>query len=112
MHPSTKFAHASIRSLEQPAAILSPAEVTFHSEKDKAKLPTGMTAAKKQAPALMDIEYQVMLPDHDFFEAPKHKLTPSVIGDLKLVRSKDLTKDAVTYSGGTSIGARSDKHSA
>ena len=86
--------------------------MTFHSEKDKAKLPTRMTAAKKQAPALMDIEYQIMLSDHDFFAAPKHKLIPSVIGDLKLVKSKDLTKDAVTYSGATYIGARSAKHSA
>ena len=28
-HPSTKFARASIRSLEELAAILGPAEVTF-----------------------------------------------------------------------------------
>ena len=38
-HPSAKFARASIRSLEEIAAILGPAEVTFHSQDDKAKVP-------------------------------------------------------------------------
>ena len=71
-HPSTKFARASIRSLEELAAILSPAEVTFHSQDDKAKVPVGLTAANKQAPTLMHMEYQVTLPDHDFVMAPKH----------------------------------------
>ena len=31
---------------------------------------------------------------------------------MKLVKSKDLTNDAVTYSGATYIGIRSAKHSA
>ena len=111
-HPSTKFARASIRSLEEIAAILGPAEVTFHSQDGKAKVPIGLTAANKQAPMLMHMEYQVTLPDHDFVVAPKHSLIPSVIGDMKLVNSKDLTNDAVTYSGATYIGIRSAKHSA
>ena len=49
-HPSTKFARASIKSLEDLAAILGPAEVTFHSQDDKAKVPIGLTAANKQHP--------------------------------------------------------------
>ena len=84
----------------------------FHSQDDKAKVLIGLTAANKQTPMLMHMEYQVMLPDHDFVVAPKHKLIPSVIGDVKLVKSKDLTNDAVTYSGATYIGIRSAKHSA
>ena len=60
----------------------------------------------------MHMEYQVTLPDHEFVVAPKHKLIPSVIGDMKLVKNKDLTNDAVTYSGATYIGIRSVKHSA
>ena len=60
-----------------------------------------MTAANKQAPMLMHMEYQVKLPDHDFVLAAKHKLIPSVIGDMKVVKSKDLTNDAMTYSGAT-----------
>ena len=76
-HPSTKFARASIRSLEELVTILGPAEVTFHSHDDKAKVPIELTAANKQAPMLMHMEYQVTLPDHDFVVAPKHKLIPS-----------------------------------
>ena len=110
-NPSAKFARASIRSLEELSAILGPAEVTFHSQDDKAKVPIGLTAAKKQAPMIMHMEYQVTLPDHDFVVAPEHKLIPSVIGDMKVVKSKDLSNDAVTYSGATYIGIRSAKHS-
>ena len=36
-HTSTKFAHASVRSIEELAAILGPAEVTFHSQDDKTR---------------------------------------------------------------------------
>ena len=110
-HPSAKFARASIKSLEELAAILGPAEVTFHSQDDKVKVPIGLTAANKQAPMVMHMEYQVTLPDHDFVVAAKHKLIPSVIGDMKVVKSKDLMNDAVTYSGATHIGIRSSKHS-
>ena len=49
----------------------------------------------------MPMEYQVTLFDHDFVMGPKHKLMPSVIGDMKLVKSKDLTNDTTTYSGAT-----------
>ena len=86
--------------------------MTFHSQDDEAKVPIGLTTASKQGPMLMHMEYQVTLPDHDFVVAPKHKLIPSVIGDMKLVKSKDLTIDAVTYSGATYKGIRSAKHSA
>jgi len=110
-HPSKKFAQASIRSLEELAAILGPAEVTFHSQDDKAKVPIGLTAANKQSPMVMHMEYQVTLPDHDFVVAAKQKLIPSVIGNMKLVKSKDLMTDAVTYSGATYICIRSAKHS-
>ena len=49
----------------------------------------------------MPMEYQVTLSDHDFVMGPKHKLMPSVIGDMKLAKSKDLTNDTTTYSGAT-----------
>ena len=60
----------------------------------------------------MHMEYHVMLPDHDFAVAPKHKLIPSVIGDMNLVKSKDLTDDAVNYSVATCTGIRCTQHSA
>ena len=106
LHPSTKFTRASIRSLEKLAAILNPAEVTFHPQDDKTKVPIRLTTSNKQAPMLMHMEY------HDFVVAPKHKLILFLIGDMKLVKSKDLTYDAVIYSGATYIGIRNAKHSA
>ena len=95
---STKFSIFSIRALEEIAAILGPEEVTFHSMDDKAKVSIVITAAKKQTPLFKHMEYQVTLRDHDFVVGSKHKLIPSVIGDMKVVKSKDLTNDAVTYS--------------
>ena len=86
--------------------------MNFHSQDDKAKVPIGLTTANKQAPMFMHMKCQVTLPDHDFFVAPKHKLIPSVIADMKLVKNKDLTNDAVAYSGAIYLGIRSAKHSA
>ena len=57
------------------------------------------------------MEYQVTLSDHDFVVGSKHKVIPSVIGDMKVVKSKDLTNDTVSYSGPTYIAIRSTKHS-
>ena len=117
---STKFKISSIRALEEITAILGPEEVIFHSVDDKTtkvpigitKVPIGITAAKKQAPLFMLMEHQVTLPDRDFVVGPKHRLIPSVIGDMKVAKIKDLTNDAVSYSGPTYIAIRSAKHSA
>ena len=86
--------------------------MNFHSQDDQAKVPIWMTATSKQAPMFLHMEYQVTLPNHDFVVAAKSKLIPSVIVDMKFVKSKDLTNDVVTYSGATYIGIRSAKHSA
>ena len=96
--------------MEEIAAILGPEEVTFHSINDKAKVPIGITTAKKQTPLLMHMEYQVTLPDYDFVVGSKRKLIPSVIGDMKVVKSKDLTNDAVSYSDPRYIAIRSVKY--
>ena len=58
---------------------------------DKVKVPIGITAAKKQNPLLMHMEYYF---DYDFIVGSKHKLIPSVIHDMKVVKSKDLTNGA------------------
>ena len=68
-HPCTKFA---INALGE----------CFHSQDDEAKVLIGLKAALKQAPSLMDIEYKVTLPNHDYVIAPLHKLIPSFIGDI------------------------------
>ena len=91
---------------------MGPAEVTFHSQDDKANVLIGLTTASKQAFLFMHMEYQVTLPDHGFVVAPKQKLIPYIIGDIRLVKSKDLVNDAATYSGATYISIRSAKHSA
>ena len=110
-HVSTKFARSSIKALEEISIILGPEEVVFHSMDDKAKVPIGITAAEKQTPLLMHMEYQVTLPVHDFVVGSRHKLIPSVVGDMNVVKSKHLTNDRVTYSGPTYIAIRSAKHS-
>lgn len=70
---------------------MGPEEVTFHSMDDKAKVPNGITAAKKKTPLLNNLEYRVTLPDHEFVFGSKHKWTPSVIGGIKVAKRKDLT---------------------
>ena len=97
--------------MEEIAAILGPEEVTFHSIDDKAKVPIGITAAKKQTPLLMHMKYQVTSPDHDFVIGSKHKLISLVIGDMKVVKNKDLGNDSVSCSGPTYVAIRSSKHS-
>ena len=107
-HADTLFARASISNLDELASLLGPQEVTFHSQDDKARVPIGLTAANKQAPLLMHMEYKVRLTDHDFVIAPRHKLVPSMIASMTVKKN---SKMAVTYSGPTYVGIRSAKHS-
>lgn len=107
-HEDGKFARTSIWHLEELASVLGPEEVTFHSQDDKARIPIGITAANKQAPMLLNMEYKVTLSDHDFVIAPSHKLIPSVIASIEIRRD---SQDAVTYSGPTYVALRSAKHS-
>ena len=97
------------RYLEEIAGFLGPEEVIFHSQDNKAKFPIGLTAANKQAPLVMHVEYKVKLPDQDFVIVKQHKLVPPVIGEMQ-VEAKTFSPDGVTYSGPTYIGIRSAKH--
>ena len=56
------------------------------------------------------MEYKVTLPVQDYIIAPQHKLTLSIIGDMR-VQGKDFSGDAVTYSGPTYCATQSAKHS-
>lgn len=109
-HPDTSFARASISYLEELASLLGPDEVTFQSQDDKARVPIGITAANKQAPLVMHMEYKIRLSDHDFVVAPRHKLVPSVIAAIE-IKKNSIGKQGVTYSGPTYVGIRSAKHS-
>ena len=64
--------------------MLGPKEVFFGSLDDKARVPIGLTAAHKQAPLIMHMEYKVALPDHDWVVAAKHKLIPSVFAAINI----------------------------
>ena len=112
-HPDTNFAKASIRAIEEIASILGDSEVSFLSVDAKARVPIGITAASKQAPLMMHLEYKVKLPDHDFVKAPNHKLIPDVYAGIKINSEQGLigNPQAVTYSGPTYIAVRSAKHS-
>ncbi|KAJ8949395.1 hypothetical protein NQ318_007493 [Aromia moschata] len=78
---------------------------------DKARVPIGLTAANKQAPLLMHIEYKVSLPDHDFTIAARHKLIRSVYALCEVKPNEMGRPEAVSYSGPTYIAIRSGKHS-
>ena len=82
----------------------------FIGQDDKAHVPIGITAANKQAPLLMNVKYQVQLPDHDFVIATKHKLTPTVIGLREIKDTPIADRKAVGYSGPTFIQVKSLKH--
>lgn len=77
-HVDTEFAKTTIRALESLASLLGPKQVLFLSQDDKARIPLGVTAVKKQAAVVMHMHYRVTLPDHDWVKAAKHKLIPSV----------------------------------
>lgn len=120
--------------MEEFASLLGPKEVLWLSQDDKvrnenlkikivstmfrsyfynalqARVPIGETAAHKQTPLVMHVEYRVQLPDHDWVVAEKHKLIPSVYAIIKIDDEKVASKNAVTYSGPTYICIRSAKH--
>ena len=103
------FDRSTIRHLGEISGFLGPEEVIFHSQDDMAKVPIGLTAANKQAPLVMHVEYKVKLHDHEFVIVKQHKLVPSVIGDMHM-KVKTFSPDGVTDSGPTYIGIRSAKH--
>jgi len=99
------------RSVESLASFLGPQKVGFLSQDDKARVPLGITAANKQAPLLMHVEYKVTLPDHDFVVAEGHKFIPSVYAGIELKDGKpNGDPSLVSHSGPTYVAIRSGKH--
>jgi len=58
-HPDMYFCTANINRLEEIASVLGPNDVCFLSQDDKAKVPIGLTAANKQSPLIMHVEYLI-----------------------------------------------------
>lgn len=110
-HSDGKFWTATIKFLEEVASILGPDETFFISQDDKARVAIGLTAANKQSPFLIHVEYRVSLPDHDWVVAAKHKLIPSVYDGIKIQKDGIWSQAAVGYSGPIYIAIRSVKHS-
>lgn len=77
-HEDGEFCTATIRSLESLASLLGQQQVFVLSQDDKARVPIGLPAVKSQSPLLMHMEYRILLPDHDWVVAERHKLIPSV----------------------------------
>lgn len=105
-HADTAFAACCIDYLLELASVLGPSQTAFISQDDKARVPIGITAANKQSPILMHVEYRIKLPDHDWVKANKHKLIPSVYAGLVIKKNGLGNKTAVGYSGPTFISIR------
>jgi len=110
-HPDSMFCTATINNLMELVSFLGPDEVTIISQDDKAKVPIGISAANCQAPVLMNLEYRVKLPDHNWIVAENHKLIPSVYAALMLESEGYGDRKCIQYSGPTYIATRSGKHS-
>lgn len=109
-HIDQHFCVSTIKNLQTIASILGPDQVFYLSQDDKARVPIGLTAANKQSPLLMHVEYKVSLPDHDFPVASGHKLIPSVYACCVIKEDKIGEPEAVTYSGPTYIAIRCAKY--
>ncbi|XP_055543502.1 uncharacterized protein LOC129729044 [Wyeomyia smithii] len=110
-HCGGRFCTATIRALEELSSILGPNEVGIISQDDKARVAVGLTAANKQSPILMHVEYRIKLPEHDWIVANKHKLIPSVYAGIEIKLNGLGRPEAVGYSGPTYVAIRSGKHS-
>ncbi|XP_065667833.1 uncharacterized protein LOC124808903 isoform X1 [Hydra vulgaris] len=110
-HVDGPFCTVTIKNVEEVCSFLGPKDVCFISQDDKAQIPIGITAANKQAPILMHMEYRVSLPDHDWVIAAKHKLIPSVYAGIAIKPDGLGKSDAVSHSGPTYVAIRSGKHS-
>ena len=76
-HPDGRFCKASIFALEELASCLGTSYVSSWVRMTNA-VSIDLTACNKQSPLLMNLDYQVRLPDHDWVVAERHKLIPSV----------------------------------
>lgn len=110
-HIDGEFCTSTIRNLEPLASLLGPDQVFTLSQNDKARVPLGLPAVKKQCPILMHMEYRVLLPDHDWVVAERHKLIPSVYAGFCIKKDGFGKEKSIGYSGPTYIAIRSGKHS-
>jgi hypothetical protein len=97
-------------SIVQFFKMLEPHENCLLSQDDKARVPIGTTAANKQAPIMMHLEYRVRLPDHDWVVAERHKFFTSVYASVSIPNGCLGDPEITGYSGRTYVAIRSGKH--
>ena len=97
-------------NMKDIASLFGAENVFVLSVDDKAKVPIGVTAASKQSPLIMHIDYEIRLPDHDFVKATKHILTPSVYSACEIRTTSSKVAPEISYLGPTYIAIRSGKH--
>lgn len=81
-HQDTRFCIATMQNLDSLASFLGPSQVFITSVDDKARVRIGVTAANKQSSILMNMQYRVTLPDHDWVKGERHSLIPSVYAGI------------------------------
>lgn len=109
-HVDADFTFANKTYLQDIATLFGPESVFVLSIDDKAKVPLGITAATRQAPLVMHMEYEVRLPDHDFVVATKHKLIPSVYAACEIQSASAKSQPEISYTGALYVAIRSLKH--
>ena len=97
-------------NMKDIASVFGAENVFVLSVDDKAKVPIGVTAASKQSPLIMHVDYEIRLPDHDFVKATKHILTPSVYSACEIRTASSKVAPEISYLGPTYIAIRSGKH--
>ena len=97
-------------NMKDIASVFGAENVFVLSVDDKAKVPIGVTAASKQSPLIMHVDYEIRLPDHDFVKATKHILTPSVYSACEIRTTSSKVAPEISYLGPTYIAIRSGKH--
>uniref|UniRef100_A0A8C4PZQ8 C2H2-type domain-containing protein n=1 Tax=Eptatretus burgeri TaxID=7764 RepID=A0A8C4PZQ8_EPTBU len=104
----TYFTSTTMSYINDLCSWFGPKTCSFMCIDDKARVPIGLTAASKQAPITMHMEYQLRQPDFDPVIAEHHKLIPSVFASCVIAENK--LQSAVSCSGPTYIAIRSGKH--
>ena len=61
------------------------------------KVPIGITAANKQSPLIVHVDYEMCLPDHDFVKSSKHKLTLSVYSACEICTTSSKVALEISY---------------
>ncbi|KAF6207031.1 hypothetical protein GE061_018269 [Apolygus lucorum] len=108
-HVDHKFCAATLNSLECLASILGSKQVAMVSQDSRARVPLAISAAGKQAPILMRMEYHDA-PEQEFVAPSRHKLHLNVFAGITVQDELMGVSEAVGFSGPTYISIRPSKN--